>query len=195
MKKLKVYLAGPIAGCSDGEANDWRDGLIQNYGSVVDFINPMDRDYRGIEGDHTNEIVDLDKRDIQMSDVILAYAPKPTVGTSMEILYAHGYEIPSVVVIPEGPKVSPWIRRHATKVLRTFTGDAMEWILDNVKANWEQEIAKEIAAAAREAREAALEEAAGVMGVLADPESEWDRGWSQGMREAMLRIAALKEKA
>lgn len=137
MKFLTVYLGGPIAGCSDGEASDWRNALKQDkvhFMRGVDFLDPMQRDFRGIEGDHTNEIVDLDKRDIRSSDVLLMYAPKPSVGTSMEILYAFEVaETPCVVVVPEGAPCSPWIKRHATKIVKTID-EAMAWIYTTFSA-------------------------------------------------------------
>lgn len=134
MKGFNIYLGGPIAGCTDAEANDWRDAIMTEhaftFGEGLGFINPMDRDYRGVEGDHTNEIVDLDKREIELlADVLLMYAPKPSVGTSMEILHGFNNGTPSVVVIPLLVPVSPWIRRHATKIVST-TERAMDWILN-----------------------------------------------------------------
>ena len=126
MYLFKLYLGGPIAGCSDAEASDWREAAKTRFHGVS-FLDPMDRDYRGIEGDHTNEIVDLDKRDLERSTVALFYAPKPSVGTSMEILHCFNHGVPCVVVIHACDKISPWIRRHATKVVRTHEA-AVIWI-------------------------------------------------------------------
>lgn len=118
-----VYLAGPIAGCDDEEAMGWRakaaDYLNRHEIAVLD---PMVRDFRGgpIGTALATVVVEGDKADIRKADAILAYCPRPTVGTSMEILYAHLIGVPVVAVIPEGTSVSPWITYHATRVARTF---------------------------------------------------------------------------
>ena len=45
-KKLTIYLAGPINGCSDDECNNWRDSFIKKMDGDYEFRNPMMRDYR-----------------------------------------------------------------------------------------------------------------------------------------------------
>ncbi len=84
----KVYLAGPIAGCSDAECNDWRDLVISLLDSSFKAINPMRRDDRGKEDENINNIVELDKVDIVQSDAIIVSYDKPSVGTSMEVFFA-----------------------------------------------------------------------------------------------------------
>lgn len=114
-----VYLAGPINGCSDIEARGWRAEATRLLtGGVLD---PMARDYRGLEDLNVDEIVEGDKNDIDNCAAVLAYCPKPSVGTSMEILYAHTRRMPVVVVVPSGAPVSPWLRYHATQVVSTIT--------------------------------------------------------------------------
>lgn len=43
---MKVYLAGPINGCTDAEAKNWREELKTHFPNAID---PMKRDYRGVE--------------------------------------------------------------------------------------------------------------------------------------------------
>jgi hypothetical protein len=50
-------------------------------------LDPMDRDYRGKEDESVKDIVEGDKADIDWADAVIAYCPKPSVGTSMEVLY------------------------------------------------------------------------------------------------------------
>ena len=64
---MKIYLCGPINGCTDEEAGDWRDLLKSHYPQAID---PMKRDYRGVEDVAYREIVDLDKRDVQECDAL-----------------------------------------------------------------------------------------------------------------------------
>ena len=51
---MKIYLAGPINGCSDSEAITWRQWFKEESlrDIEVDFIDPMKRDYRGKELSH-----------------------------------------------------------------------------------------------------------------------------------------------
>jgi nucleoside 2-deoxyribosyltransferase len=114
-----AYLAGPIFGCDDSEAKDWRNYIIQKWGSDIYFLDPMRRDYRGLEGDYEREIVVLDKIDIDISDVVIVYYEQPSVGTSMEVLYAWERNVPVVIVTTQA-KLSPWLMYHSTLVVDTF---------------------------------------------------------------------------
>lgn len=119
---MKVYLCGPINGCTDSECKDWREYAKRH---LHDTIDPMKRDYRGREAESYREIVELDKLDVKACDIVLANCPKPSVGTSMEILLAWQLGRPVVAVV-EGP-VSPWLRYHATKICGSAR-EAVEWI-------------------------------------------------------------------
>lgn len=121
----KVYLCGPINGCTDAECNDWR---AFAKGRLPDTVDPMKRDYRGKEAESYREIVELDKIDVRNCDVILANCPKPSVGTSMEILLA--WQLGKVVVAVAEGSISPWLRYHSTKLCGTVR-EAVEWIEAN----------------------------------------------------------------
>lgn len=120
-----TYLCGPINGCSDAEANDWRSFAKENL--VTETLDPMRRDYRGREDECVAEIVELDKEDVEDSDFILANAPKPSVGTSMEVFYAWQLGKPVVTVVPQGQSVSPWLRYHSTVITHSLR-EAVSWI-------------------------------------------------------------------
>lgn len=111
-----VYLAGPINGCTDDESVNWRETAKTRLGVDVDCLDPMRRDYRGIEGDFFTELVETDKNDISSSSYVIANCWKPSFGTAMEILYAHSFSKPVVVVVPSLTHVSPWLSYHATVV-------------------------------------------------------------------------------
>jgi hypothetical protein len=119
---MKVYLCGPINGCTDAECNDWRSYAKSR---LPDTLDPMRRDYRGREAESVNEIVELDKRDVAVSDVILANCPKPSVGTSMEIFLA--WQQGKIVVAVAQEPVSPWLRYHSTKIVPTIK-EAIDWL-------------------------------------------------------------------
>lgn len=107
-----IYLAGPINGCTDEEALDWREDLTGRLAGHT-VISPMTRDYRGKEDENVEDIVVGDKRDIISSHFVVAYCPRPSVGTSMEILFAWQRNKHVVILAPEGTSISPWLRYHS----------------------------------------------------------------------------------
>lgn len=115
---VKIYLAGAINGCTDEECKDWR-GMIKSDWPFQS-VDPMDRDYRGMELTHYREIVDLDKRDIRGSDVVVVNYVKPSTGTSMEVLYAWTIGKPVIIVAKEGERLSPWLIYHSTSITNSF---------------------------------------------------------------------------
>ncbi len=118
MSDRKIYLCGPINGCTDEECKDWRELAKITFPNAID---PMRRDYRGREDESVREIVELDKLDIMNSDVVLVNYDKPSVGTSMEVFFAWQSHIPVIVVAKTGSKVSPWLRYHSTKIVHSFS--------------------------------------------------------------------------
>src|SRR5262245_54473935 len=114
-----LYLCGPINGCTDEECKDWRELAKVAWGGPT--IDPMRRDYRGKEDQAYDEIVELDKIDVMNADAILVNYDKPSVGTSMEVLYAFERGKLVVVVAKKGERISPWLRYHSHKITNSFT--------------------------------------------------------------------------
>ena len=56
----------------------------------------------------------LDKLEIMQCDLVIANCPQPSVGTSMEIIYAWEREKPVLIWIPQDVKLSPWLVYHST---------------------------------------------------------------------------------
>jgi nucleoside 2-deoxyribosyltransferase len=121
---MKVYLAGPIGGCTDEQCKEWREYAKTK---LPDTLDPMDRDFRGIEGDHTDEIVEGDKADIDICDALLVNFPKASVGTCMEMMYAYMKNKLIVVVVPADLTISPWLKYHSATILTSFD-DAIQFI-------------------------------------------------------------------
>lgn len=119
-----VYLCGPIDGCTDAECKDWREYAKIRLPKTLD---PMRRDYRSREDDCTAEIVELDKIDVLKSDVLLVNFDKPSVGTSMEVLYAWQYGKTIVTVCVPGQPISPWMKYHSHAICYSFN-EAIEYI-------------------------------------------------------------------
>lgn len=118
-----VYLCGPINGCTDEEAHDWRALATNLLGPGFATLDPMRRDYRGreLEPGIAAEIVRGDLEDLTLCDAVLASCPKPSVGTSMEVCLAFRSGKPVVCVVPPGAGApSPWLLYHSSAVVRTY---------------------------------------------------------------------------
>lgn len=114
----KVYLAGPIFQCDDHECITWRDKVKENLSGYV-FLDPMQRDYRGVTDQFVSDIVEGDKNDIDSADILLVNHVKPSVGTSMEILYAWERKKEIYIISPSNEN-SPWLIYHSTKIFHSI---------------------------------------------------------------------------
>ena len=117
---MRVYLSGPIKDASDTEASSWRTDAEIELGRIgVSTINPMRRDYREDPCSHLPELVEQDKIDIGLSDILLVHFSKPSVGTSMEILYAweRGKRI---ITVTESWTNDAWMVYHSHHIYRTL---------------------------------------------------------------------------
>ena len=114
---MKTYLCGPILGCSDAECKDWRAEAKKRLGDTLD---PMRRDYRGVELENDTAIVEADKLDIMACDAFLVNFDKPSVGTSMEILFGWEQHKFVVVVAKPGVPISPWLKYHSDHIVNNF---------------------------------------------------------------------------
>jgi nucleoside 2-deoxyribosyltransferase len=126
---VKVYLAGPINGCTDDQAINWREVAKACLG-VGNCIDPMRRDYRGKEDESVDEIVHGDLDDINECDVVIANCWQTSWGTAMEIHYAATNGIPVVAVLPIGARVSPWLRYFSERIVYTLDAalESASWL-------------------------------------------------------------------
>lgn len=124
---MLLYLAGPINNCTDEECKDWREFVKQQVGEE-NTLDPMRRDYRGREMDCAEEIVEGDKIDIDNCTHMLVQYDKPSVGTSMEVLYAWERKIPVVVVASSETRLSPWLVYHCNYNVFNKIQDALDYI-------------------------------------------------------------------
>ncbi len=121
-----VYLAGPINGTTDEEAHGWRDAFMEKLPDHK-FLDPMVRDYRGMEDTHYMDIVHGDIEDIKLCNVFLAYCWQPSWGTAIEIEIAYTMGKHVVLVVPEGTRISPWLRYHSNSIFATLA-EAEEYL-------------------------------------------------------------------
>lgn len=125
---MKVYLCGPINGCTDDECKDWRQySIVRLALHGIECFDPMVRDYRGVESGAEKLIVEQDKLDIDSSDVVLVYYFKPSVGTSMEVLYAWERNKKVVLVNLSNAQLSPWLIYHSHAQFLTLP-EALDYI-------------------------------------------------------------------
>lgn len=120
----RVYLCGGINGLKDAECINWREFAKNSL--AVQTVDPMRRDYRGIEGANYQTIVHGDLKDILRSGVLLVNACRPSWGTAMEVPLAWlmGKEVVAFV----GPApISPWLKYFADTIRYAF-GDAVHYV-------------------------------------------------------------------
>ena len=114
MKEKTIYLSGAMLDCTDAECRDWREyAKLHLQGTSLD---PMIRDYRNRPMDGMTDMVENDKADIDACDIVLVNFVKPSVGTSMEVLYAWERGKKIILVAPPEIVVSPWLIYHSHRV-------------------------------------------------------------------------------
>lgn len=129
MKRPLVYLAGPINGRSDAEVFDWRKDVARDLAPIADVLDPTVRDFRGREDVSACDIVEFDKKDIDKCDVLLANAVSPSVGTSMEVIYAWSHPMDKIVISVIPRNASPWLIYHSDYVVGTVP-EAVQLVRD-----------------------------------------------------------------
>ena len=118
---MRVYLCGPMDWCKEDEARVWREHATKYLcGIGITTLNPLDRsNFREHSAGPTSALPDLveeDKMDIEMSDVVLVNYTKIGAGTCMEILLGWQKDKRVVVVAPPGTVLSPWVHYHSHKI-------------------------------------------------------------------------------
>ena len=142
-----VYLAGPIAGCDKGEANDWRKTLI---GVLADNgiagVSPLRCEplvgktyalvYEDKQYGTASAINAKNKYDVRRCDLIFVHMPKamihdkPSYGTVMEIAWAIMLNKPIILVTDHEP-----LRNHpliSDNVPWIFSEDEMDDAVDTI---------------------------------------------------------------
>lgn len=133
-----VYLAGPITGCSYGEATDWRDGVaavLAPHG--IKGLSPMrGKEYLRNETNigHSYEdtllssgksIIARDRNDSTTSDLLvvnLLGASRVSIGTMVELGWADAHRVPVVLVMEKSGNV------HDHRFVTELAG----WHVDNL---------------------------------------------------------------
>ena len=125
MKKV-VFVSGPIQGMENNQ--NYREAITQLCLQLgYDVIDPWLREkiiYRREEPCWWSKVppadfVERDLQDIEKCDVLVAYLPKLSAGTCMELFQAKR-KGKKVIVVSEMECVSPWIVVHSDVILRNI---------------------------------------------------------------------------
>jgi nucleoside 2-deoxyribosyltransferase len=116
---VKLYLCGPINGRSDDDCRTWREQVKALW---PDCLDPMRRDYRGreLEPGIAAEIVAGDIEDIDACDALLVLFDAPSVGTSMEVFYAHQSGKRVILIDKSNRHLSPWLTHHSSVIVQSI---------------------------------------------------------------------------
>ncbi|MCS7139424.1 MAG: nucleoside 2-deoxyribosyltransferase [Nitrososphaerota archaeon] len=123
---IKVFISGPIQGMEHNQEYRARiRRLLESRGYEV--IDPWEREkvfYRASREDWwknvpPREFIERDLRDVERCDALIAYLPRLSAGTCMELFYAK-LKGKKVVSIIEFDNPSPWITLHSDVILRSL---------------------------------------------------------------------------
>ena len=130
-QSLRIYFAGPVFNTID-EDQKWRQYFKKEIlAKGFEVIDPLElRDFRGLEEEKMVEIVEKDLKDLKKSDILLIYAPKPSWGTAMEMVYAYIQSKQIITVAPE-KEMSPWLKYHSDLIVFSF--EELLEVLEKIK--------------------------------------------------------------
>ncbi len=120
----KVFISGPIQGMERRQSYRMElQQLLIRYG--YEPIDPWRREkvlYRGPPKEWWNNVppkdfIQRDLEDIEKCDILIAYLPKLSAGTCMEIFYAK-MKGKKIVTIQRLNNPSPWITAHSDVLVK-----------------------------------------------------------------------------
>ena len=124
--KRKAFISGPIQGMENDQ--EYREKISKIcLQSGYEPIDPWLREKAIYRGDQNcwwtkvpaADFVERDLADIERCDVLIAYLPKLSAGTCMELFYAK-LKGKKVIVVSEMDCLSPWIVVHCDMILRSI---------------------------------------------------------------------------
>lgn len=142
-REFLVYLAGPITGLAYDNAVDWRAYVIDRFPKNIIGVSPLrGKEYLSKEKDlkwHYPEhplstedgIMTRDFFDVGRADALLVNflgATRVSIGTVMEIAWAHMYRKPVVVVMEEDNLHQHPMLRKASSLIVPSLDDGIELI-------------------------------------------------------------------
>jgi nucleoside 2-deoxyribosyltransferase len=124
--KKKAFISGPIQGMENEQSYREAIGKIC-FRLGYETVDPWLREkaiYRGDEQCWWTKVpvagfVERDLKDIEKCDVLIAYLPKLSAGTCMELFHAKR-KGKLVITISGMDALSPWIMVHSDRILRSI---------------------------------------------------------------------------
>ncbi|MCY4132786.1 MAG: hypothetical protein OXF39_09130 [Nitrospira sp.] len=140
-QKFRVYLAGPISGCSNkDQVYQWRNVVKKSqYSKYFDFIDPAELPLLR-PGATAHEAVEEDLRAIKEADGLLVNMWRESIGSAIGIVHAHKEGRPVVVADPNNLK-NRTLEFYADAVTDTPL-KAANTLLDLLRAETTWEVAK-----------------------------------------------------
>jgi nucleoside 2-deoxyribosyltransferase len=121
--KQKVFISGPIQGVETKQS--YRD-VIREVCLSLGFepVDPWEREkaiFTGTEHGWWNKVpaadfIKRDLEDIEKCNILIAYLPKLSAGTCMELFYAK-LKGKKTICICEIKNISPWIAAHSDIII------------------------------------------------------------------------------
>ncbi len=133
---MKVFISGPIQGMENEQG--YRETITKICHKLgYEIIDPWLREkviYRKKEPCWwmkvpPKDFVNRDLEDVDRCDILVAYLPRLSAGSCMELFQAKRRG-KKVLIVSDMPCVSPWIVVHSDAVLRDF--DQLENFLSNL---------------------------------------------------------------
>ncbi len=90
--RLRVYLAGPITGCTDEQKTWWREQVKQRLSRQFDFDDPVEWS--------DNKELQREIAKIEASHIVLANMWKESIGTTVGMIRASRQGKPVVLIDP-----------------------------------------------------------------------------------------------
>jgi nucleoside 2-deoxyribosyltransferase len=124
--KKRVFISGPIQGMENEQS--YREIISKICVKLgYETVDPWRREraiYGGDEPCWWTEVpaagfVERDLEDIEKCDVLIAYLPKLSAGTCMELFYAKR-KGKRVITISGMDALSPWVVVHSDRILRSI---------------------------------------------------------------------------
>jgi nucleoside 2-deoxyribosyltransferase len=146
MSSKSIYLAGAIAGCDKGEANDWRDDVrakLAQHGIIG--ISPLrcepmvgkryELNYEDPKFGTKQAIAAKNELDVRTCDLTLVYLPKalndrrPSYGTIIELAWARILNKPVILVTDDPYLINHPLTSYCARWILPTLDDAMEVIV------------------------------------------------------------------
>jgi nucleoside 2-deoxyribosyltransferase len=125
---MKLFFGGIIQGSNQGNgihSQDYRNqikSILQNRYPDLNIFDPFENHNNSVsyDDDKARDTFFMHLDELKSSDILLAYLPKASMGTAIEMWHAYGQNIPIVTI---SPMTTNWvIRLLADKNFETVDG-------------------------------------------------------------------------